>query len=161
LLERKNESLNTSKQRVEGWREGGSTHPPRPNKEWKDGEREEAPTHHVQTKSGRMESEGGSTHPPTHHVHALLLSSSRFNKTIDVGPPSTRIQISQLAETFFQPNCRQNVPHEKMGSAMTFCSTRLLLGYVGLKDCVTFNCGSTTPYNIRRRSLLDLIVRNS
>jgi hypothetical protein len=44
--------------------------------------------------------------------------------------------LSKLAETFFQPNCRQNVPHEKMGTAITFRYTRLLLlGYVGLKDC--------------------------
>jgi len=81
-----------------------------------------------------MEREGGSTHPRTHHVHALLPSSSRFNKEIGVGPPSTWIQISQLAETFFQPNCRQNVPHEKMGSAIT-CALQAFLGYLGSKDC--------------------------
>jgi hypothetical protein len=95
-------NLNTSKQRVEGWRERGGKHP---------------------------------THPSTHHVHALLPSSSRFNKKIGVGPPSTWIQISHLAETFFQPNCRQNVPHEKMGSAITSALQGFLLGYVGLMDC--------------------------
>jgi len=50
----------------------------------------------------------------------LLPSSSRFNKKIGVGPPSTWIQISQLAENpFFSQTADRMSPHEKMGSAIT------------------------------------------
>ncbi len=126
-------------------------------------EKEEWISQHVQTKSGRMERDGGSTHQPTHPPRPCNFYHQAQDsiKRLVWDHQALGSKSLNLQKTLFSAKLQTECPLMKRWALPSLlCSTRpftWLCRFKGLWHSIV----GLQHLNIRRRSLLNLIVRNS